>query len=765
MDKLWSLTAALLGTKKMNLQKLEDELRAYYAAHSYAQLPEGYKHPIWIKLDEYAVTHPGLSAVQLKAAQYEVIAENFQPVVFKKSPFYSEMGVKPSENWGTPGSNAGGWLFTRNAHLFIDFNPEDYEEYAAGGGVNAIHLTYGPYADHDHHCFSSSIVIKHGLERIYNKARKAESLCQNKEESEFIDAAKRGLLAVKKISEKFAMAASEMLKDAKNDDERRFLSMIAETAMEVPWRKPKTFYEGLNTLWFLREVSGSLEGIGIDVIGHPDRVLIDLYQDDIASERITKDEAFDLVCRFLLPTDCKYDSHRQVEMKTGLAQELATVLMLGGCDAEGKEVCNELTFMFLKAHHELKLIFPKLLCRFNKSSSQDYLDAINRDFLSGRSVISLFNDDCIIPAQVRAGKKLEDARTYVAGGCWEVMLEGHEHSAGANCYFNLPRIIDMSIHDHPEMANTKIVCERLDGAADFEEVYRRLFANAIRAIRRMCELIGKNGSVWPEVCPSPFFSSCMADCLENRKDYTAGGGRYNPHALPLAGFANMVDSLLVIRKLCFERKRCSLDKLLEAVRANWQGFENLRAEVLTMPHFGDNTPEANALAQRLHDDFFEQTRDLKNERGGQFQLAYYVYREIVDWGKKTLATPDGRYSGDVFAHGVTPSRLHYISNVTSTINSVSALDLSKCPANACLDINMPLGELNIQLLAQFERAFAASCLPLLQLNCIDKAQLLEARKHPEKYQDLIVRICGYSARFVALQPEWQEEFIKRNLYE
>ena len=748
----------------MNIQKLIDELRAYYSAHSYLQIQEGYKNPLWAKMDEYADANPSLSAVQLKAAQYEIIAENFQPVIFKNSPFYSEMGVKPSENWGVPSYNAGGWLFTRNVHLFRDFNPSDYEEYSACGR-NAIYLTYGPYADHDHHCFSYSIVLRYGLEYIYNKARETERLCQNKEESEFIDAVKRGLLAVKKISEKFAQAASEMLKKVNDVDERRFLSMITETAKEVPWRKPKTFYEGLNTLWFLREVCGSLEGIGMDVIGHPDRVLIDLYQHDIADGRITSDEAFDLVCRFLVPTDCKYDSHLNVEMKAGLTQELAAVIMLGGCDAEGQEVCNDLTFMFLKAHHELKLIFPKLLCRFSKKSTQEYLDAINRDFLSGRSVISLFNDDCIIPAQIRAGKRLEDARIYVAGGCWEVMLEGYEHSAGANCYVNLPRIVDMSIHEHPEMADTEIVCKELDDAADFEEVYRRLSGNVIRVIRRMCELIGTNGKIWPMVSPSPFFSSCMADCLDNRRDYTAGGGRYNPHALPLAGFANLVDSLLVIRKLCFETKRYPLDKLLEAVRADWQGYENLRAEVLTMPHFGDDNKESNALARRLHDDIFEQTRDLKNERGGQFQLAHYVYREIVDWGKKTLATPDGRFSGDVFAHGITPSRLRHISSITSTINAVSELDLTKCPADACLDINMPLGKLNIQILAQFERAFAASQLPLLQLNCIDKTQLMDAKLHPDKYQDLIVRLCGYSARFVALQPEWQEEFINRNLYE
>ena len=747
----------------MSIDKLREELRSYYFEHSYAkQGGANYKNPLWDIMDEYAAVHPGLSAVQLKAAQYEIIAENFRPVIFKNSPFYSEMGVKMAESDGVPWVSAGGWLFMRNAHLFCDANPGEYAQYVEASR-KGIHLAYGPYVDIDHHCFPYSNVMQNGLGHLYLQAEAALKNCANKDQTEFIECAMRGLLAVKRIAAKFAAAAQQSLEGTSNELPRRFLGMIAQTAGAVPWRRPETFYEGLCTIWFLHETCASIDGVGMYVLGHLDRMLGELYRRDLAAGRLTPDEACDLLGRFMVYTDCKFDSFKSVAESYG-AHEMGEVIILGGCDADGREICNDVTFMVLRAHHELKMLYPKIHCRFTRNSKQEYLDAINRDFLSGRNVIAFLNDDCLIPAQVKAGKRLKDARRYVAGGCWEIMLEGYEHSAGANCYFNLTRIMDMSIHAHPELAGTSVVCDKIDGAKDFEEVYRTVVGNVIRAIRQMCTIMGRNGSVWPQVSPSPFFSACLEDCLENRTDYTAGGGRYNPHGVPIGGFANLVDALLAIRKLCFETKRHGLAELLAAVRANWEGCEALRAEVLTMPHFGDNAPESNALARRVLDEIYDNTRDLKNERGGPFQLGLYIYKEIIYWGKMTCATPDGRRAGDVLTQGLTPSRLHRAADITSTINSAAALDLTKCPANSILTVSLPLGGVNLQILGQLERAFAASGLAMLQINCVDKAQLLDARKHPERHPDLIVRLYGYSTRFVSLTPEMQDEFISRNIY-
>ena len=184
----------------------------------------------------------------------------------------------------------------------------------------------------------------------------------------------------------------------------------------------------------------------MSVVGHLDRMLGPLYQYDLDVGRLTPDKAYDLLRRFMVYTDCKFDPAKPVDQSFN-RQEQGEVVILGGCDEDGKEICNDVTFMVLRAHHELKMVYPKIHCRITRNSKQAFLDAVNRDFVSGRNVISFLNDECLIPAQVRAGKRVEDARQYVAGGCWEVIVEGYEHSAGANCYFNLPRIMDATIHD------------------------------------------------------------------------------------------------------------------------------------------------------------------------------------------------------------------------------------------------------------------------------------------------------------------------------
>ncbi|NLE66522.1 MAG: hypothetical protein GX608_03790 [Lentisphaerae bacterium] len=745
-----------------SIEALRDELADYYRRLlPDAQLPANpaYRHPFESLMDACDAAHPGLSAYRLKAMQYEIIADNFRPVLFNNSPFYYEMGTKPAQCDGNPWwKHPGGWLQRRNNHLFRDVNPTDY---FLSRERSAQRIFTGAYVDVDHHCFPMAAVIENGLETIYRQAAEARGRCASPEESEFIDCAMRGLLAVKKIADKFADAAEERLKTGAEEPQRRFLRRIADSAREAPWRKPATFYEGLNTLLLLREAGGSLEGVGTTSLGRPDRLLADLYRRDIESGRLTPAEAYDLVCRFLLTGDCRYDKSKPVETYSDHEMEIS--FTLGGCDERGHEVCNDITFLFLKAHHELKLIFPKPFCRFGAASSARYLEAINADILSGRSALVLVNDDGLIPALIRAGKQPEDARRYVCTGCWDVVVEGCENAPTGH-YINLPRILEISIYDCPETARAGIVCEKLDGAGTFEEVYRRLSGSMLAVIRQGCAMIGRNGKVWTQVAPEPLFSACMSDCLKTRRDYTAGGGRYNPHQLGLVGFANVINALLAIRALCFEIKRLSLDEFLAAVRANWKGHARLRAEVLTLPHFGDNRPESDALARRLHQDIYKQTRGLVNERGGAFEIGYWVYREFRYWGEKMRATPDGRRDGDVLAHGINPAREHPAASISAAINSAAGLDLTACAANSVANVLLPAGEMTAATLGQFERAAAASKIGLLQLHCVSKKDLLDARAHPEMHQDLVVRVCGFSAKFIALSPEWQDEFIGRTIY-
>ena len=745
------------------ISELQKEYSQWYAQR-YLRLWENDISPLWDIMDKKAAEHPDWTPLERKTMQYEVIAENFTPVLFRNSPFFFETGLRFAEHRGTPDWGLpGSWMTCRNDQLVEDSAPDECRQYQACGAAG-IHLWFNFWDSH-HHSTNSTNIIQHGLKYFADLAQTELAQCRTEEERIFLQCAIRGIKAMKRIAERFAEEALRRLMNAEDEQERKFLSMIESAARNVPWKPAATFYEGLAVIQFLYEVVGSLEGNGLSACGRPDYVLGPLYEQDLREGRITPEEAGDLIARFLCFTDCRYDKYGNWDQSYN-SQENGTALSFGGYDESGNTVCNDVTMMFLRVHRELNLLFPKIQARITRNTPQCFLSELNRNWLSGRNVIALQNDEAVIPAQIAAGKTFADASHYTIGACWEIIVEGYEHSAGANCYFNLLKILDMSIHDDPDTEQkTGAVCTKLDSCRTFDELYEIYLQNVLREIRRMCESIRKLGSLWPQVNPSPAYSASMFDCIRKHRDYTAGGGRYNPHALPLGGFANTIDSLLVIKDLCFDRKICSFAELLDAVRRDWNGADELRHHALSCRlFFGDNQPESMTLARRLYHDIYNRTRDLKNERGGSFQLAFYMAWEYLSWADKVKATPDGRRRGDVIANGITPSRTHRGMALTSVLSSVGGLDLTMAPANASLDVSLPLGGLNDEILSALERSFVAAKCMQMQLNCVSADELRLARKEPEKHWDLFVRIFGFSARFVLLPEKWQDEIISRYSY-
>ena len=179
--------------------------------------------------------------------------------------------------------------------------------------------------------------------------------------------------------------------------------------------------------------------------------------------------------------------------------------------------------------------------------------------------------------------------------------------------------------------------------------------------------------------------------------------------------------------------------------------------------WGDGKKESCELAKRFNDDLYERTQRLTGSYGGKVLMGHLTYTEIRWWGERTLAMPNGRKNGDYFSQGLTPSRLKKIESVTDVINSLSAIDKTTLAANSVVNIIIP--KVPLDICEAFLRTAADSAIESLQLNCTTKEQLLDAQKHPEKYPDLIVRVCGFSAKFTSLSPEWQNEVITRNFYE
>ena len=708
-----------------------------------------------------------MSVTAQKLLQYDVICEEFEPVIFRHNPFFYETGVLTSLSDGSRTAKnhgfiqANGWVFMRNCHLFQEQDPVLFQKRSAQLEEN-LYLICGFYNDASQHFnFNFRPILEVGLKGIYEKAQAELPKAKNSSEAEFLSSVCHGMVTMGRMAEKFGQKALQMSQVELDDCCRENLLLIARTAKRVPWEAPKTFYEALATLAFLRTVSGSLEGVGPNTFGRVDKDLISFYNADLAAGRLTYEQAYDLVCQFLLIWDCHYDHNMPM---VGYADhELENSYILGGCDDSGNPLYNPLTKMFLDAAAEKKIIFPKIKCRFSKNSPKEYLDTINAPILKGSSMVLLQNDDATIPALVRAGRPLKEARDYSVTGCWGVATAQEKYDHGS--YLNMLKALEIPLHDLKNVEQkVQIVFDRFDNCQSFEEMYQILLKNCQKLLHAKLDVTRSGGQIHHKVDRLPIFSATLENCLEKRADFTEKGGKYRDDYQQIFGLPNLVDSLLAIKQLVFDSRAYTLEQYLQAVRANWEGFEDIRAAAMKCPGWGDGSKESTFLANRFNNDLFTICEKAVGTYGGKVHLGHLTYTEIRWWGEKTLATPDGRKSGDYFAQGLTPSRLKKIPCVNDVINSMASLDASTMAGNSVVNLIIPSG-VPLDRCEGLLRAISTTAVQSLQLNCTTKEELLDAQKHPERYPDLIVRVTGFSAKFTSLSKDWQTEVITRNFYE
>lgn len=600
-----------------------------------------------------------------------------------------------------------------------------------------------------------------GLSGVYDEAAEALTRCNTAEERDFVEAAIAGIKAIRHIGAKFAAEAKRRLETETDADTIRCLQKIAETADRVPWNPPQTFYEGVAALAFMRKAIGSIEGYGYNSMGRPDLLLAPLMEKDRAAG-VSDAEMYDLMCRFMLIWDCHVD-HTKIML--GYSEyEYENAITIGGVDSDGNEVFNDVTKMFVESALELDLIYPKLMCRFGSASSDAYLKLISKPLLRSKNIFLFENDDTMIPAQMAAGYTLQQARNYVVSGCWDTAVTDY-NKVSTGEYLNLLRAMEWSVHMPADRLTANHLTFRpITDAKSFDDVYDIFLANAAEVIRLKARLNAKGGTIWKEISPLCVTSALMVNPLKNLRDLSNGGTGYAREQMNFAGFPDVVDSLLAIRKMCFEKQYCTLAELVEQCQSDWPN-EGLRRIAENCPAFGDGSEESNALAAKLNTDLYRITRDLPTLFGGAYKIGYFMYTEVLWWGKKIAATPNGRHAGYYIAHGVTPTRLHEIKSVTDVLRSINAMGLEKCAANTIANVMLPAAKIDENRLVDFIRACAINHVEAIQINCVNRDELLAAQKEPEKYRHIIVRVTGFSCPFVMLSKEWQDEVLSRNYYD
>ena len=720
-------------------QRVVAEFDEYYTAYDPCTAP------LLAKMDELAAQTAGESSYSRKAAMHEMLARECPVHLFRETPFFFEISSgRGRYTWGGLQSPVGSYFHDRTANEWLNIYGAETEPDRRNGYLHAWNNPVG----FDHHCPGYDKILTLGINGILRQAEEALASCTDKKKRDFCRAVIRSNRALLHLAGRFAAEAARLAETADDADTAAHYRKIADAAAWVPANPPRTLYEGLCTVLFYRECVGSLEGIGFSTFGQLDRMLYPLYRDDLAAGRITRDEAFELFCGLLLYTEVRFDAARGYH-------ETSTTIELGGCDRAGNVVYNGLTALILDAVLAMRSINTKINCRISKRHPDEYLRKIADIQLANIPTVMMHNDDVLIPARVNCGQDIEDARMYVGGGCHEIVLQGTEVCTRADTWINLPRIL-LGTLDRLTDAETE--------CPDYETFYAEFLTDVRNYYLRIVELKNEQERKWCSFDPLPLYSSSLTGCLEQGLDLTEGGAKYNSTALSMLGTATLIDSLYAVKTAVFDRQRVPFAEFRRVVSENFEDQEFLRQQIiLQLPKHGTGNAELDAFSVAVLEDL-SGIAGQTNGRGGKYLPAFYPHDIYNPLGRLTGATPDGRKAGQPLSRGVSPSEFIHTDSPLDLIHSLKPIDFTKFADSFCAELTLPAmdnTETNAFILTAIIRSFLEAEGSSLQFNLINKGDLALARVDPENHKNVLVRVCGYSAVYVYLSKETQDEIFHR----
>lgn len=479
-----------------------------------------------------------------------------------------------------------------------------------------------------------------------------------------------------------------------------------------------------------------------NTLGRFDQYMYPYYRHDIDNGILTEDEAFDLVEEFFLV--CNKDSDLYPGMQQG---DNGQSLVLGGRSLDGEYLFNDLSKMCLKASYELRLIDPKINIRVDKDTPFEIYRLGSRLTEIGLGFPQYSNDDVVVPGLVREGYAKEDAVDYVVAACWEFIVPG--------VGMDIPNIDALSLAD-----SVKCCVPKLDECPDFETFYGLVEKEMKERVDAMC---AKEKDIY--MIPAPMMSVLMDGTIENARDISAGC-KYNNYGFHGTGLATAADSLAAIKKYYFEERRIDARtwaKDLEENYANDRDFlEELRENA---PKMGQDDDYVDSLAKALLDSFDKALQGRVNERGGIYRAGTGTAMYYVTHAAEMGATPDGRKAEENIPANYSPTLFIKQKGPLSVIKSFTKPDLVKTvnggPLTLEFDKSVFRNEESVDKLGMLVRTFIKLGGHQVQLNTISLEQLLDAKKHPENYKNLIVRVWGWSGYFVELEECYQDHVINR----
>jgi len=528
---------------------------------------------------------------------------------------------------------------------------------------------------------------------------------------------------------------------AEGDPVRRGeLEEISRVCRNVAEKRPETFREALQLHWFTHLVSHTQ---GAHQMGRFDQYMNPFLEGDLEAGRLTEEEARELL-------DCLWFKYASV---TDLDADNLQNLILGGQTPDGRDATNRLSYMCLDSTDRLDLIDPKVSVRIHGGSPEEFLRRTCEIIAEGRYQPGVYSDEAIIPALVKTGVPLLDARDYTNDGCSEILVQGKTNPWAYEARVKLLTCMER-------------VAGRLEEFDTFDELMEALRDEIGLAITLAVSSCNVLQAAVPRISPNPFVSATVGGCIEKAKDLTEGGAVYNTSAVCATGVADTADALAALRKLVYEEKAVDKAELVEALRSDFEGHERLRLMLLNRaPKFGNDDEYVDSLAAGLVEHMAAEVSKHGNPRGGRYILGLFSYGMYIGHGLVTGATPDGRKAGAGISPNFSPAPGRDTKGPFAVLKSTTRVDQQLTPNGTALDITLHpsalRGSEGVEKLVAFLRSMMELGGMQVQFNVVDSDLLREAQADPERHRNLTVRIWGFPAYFVRLPREFQDHLIAR----
>jgi len=588
----------------------------------------------------------------------------------------------------------------------------------------------------------------------------------------FYDAALIALDAASTFISRYAELAEAQAADA-TPARRIELAEIARVCRWLVENPARDFREALQATWFLFVLLQIESNASSFSPGRLDQYLLPYLAADIASGRLTLAEAQTWLEHLWL----KFNEIVLLRSKSSARYfagfPIGFNIVLGGQLADGRDATNVLSYMCLRAQADLGMTQPNLSIRIHAGSPQEFLRAAAFVIGKGSGMPQVFNDEVIIPGQLRRGISPEDALNYAVVGCVELSTPGKALGWSDAAMFNMVRVLELTLFGGRDPLTGEQIglatppLDQLDSLEALEQAYDAQLVHFIDLMIKGCGVVDR---IHAEMLPSPFLSLVIEDCIGRGTDVTAGGAVYNFSGVQGVQIANVADSLAAIEQAVFDEKWIAPGELLAALRANWEGHELLRQRLIhKAPKYGNDVDRVDRFARRWGDRYAELVEQYPTWRGGVHQAGFYTVSAHVPMGANAGATPDGRRRGEPLADGgLSPSAGRDFRGATAVLRSVSKLQLDLASNGTLLNMKfLPSFFASKGALDKFVlllRGFCRLKIPHVQFNVVSAETLRHAQAHPEEYRGLVVRVAGYSAYFTELDHDLQDEIIARTAF-